>query len=93
MRFLHAMVRVYDLDAALDFFCAGLGLREARRRHHPEGRSGGGTPVPNGGHDEGGGVGKQQPGLRIVQHRCKLFGRGRRRQRGHPPAGAPGRSG
>jgi lactoylglutathione lyase len=38
MRFLHAMVRVYDLDAALDFFCAGLGLREARRRHHPEGR-------------------------------------------------------
>ncbi|MEZ4431697.1 MAG: VOC family protein [bacterium] len=38
MRFLHAMVRVYDLAAALDFFCGGLGLREVRRRDHEAGR-------------------------------------------------------
>ena len=38
MRFLHAMVRVRDLDAALRFFRDGLGLREARRRDVPEGR-------------------------------------------------------
>jgi lactoylglutathione lyase len=37
MRFLHAMVRVFDLDAALAFF-ALLGLREVRRRDVPEGR-------------------------------------------------------
>ena len=38
MRFLHAMVRVRDLDAALRFFRDGLGLREARRRDVPDGR-------------------------------------------------------
>ncbi len=38
MRFLHAMIRVRDLDAALDFFCDKLGLREVRRSEHPEGR-------------------------------------------------------
>ena len=38
MRFLHAMVRVRDLDAALRFFRDGLGLREVRRRDVPEGR-------------------------------------------------------
>jgi lactoylglutathione lyase len=38
MRFLHAMLRVRDLDAALRFFRDGLGLREARRRDVPEGR-------------------------------------------------------
>lgn len=38
MRFLHTMIRVYDLDAALDFFCEGLGLREVRRRDHEKGR-------------------------------------------------------
>jgi extradiol dioxygenase family protein len=26
MRYLHTMVRVKDLDAALDFYCARLGL-------------------------------------------------------------------
>ncbi len=38
MRFLHTMLRVRDLDAALDFFVAKLGLRELRRRDHPQGR-------------------------------------------------------
>lgn len=38
MRFLHSMIRVRDLDAALDFFCNQLGLREVRRRDHEQGR-------------------------------------------------------
>lgn len=38
MRFLHTMLRVRDLDAALRFFGAGLGLREVRRREHEAGR-------------------------------------------------------
>ena len=38
MRFLHSMVRVFDLDAALDFFCGGLGLKEVRRRDSERGR-------------------------------------------------------
>lgn len=38
MRFLHAMVRVRDLDAALHFFCDLLGLVEVRRRDVPSGR-------------------------------------------------------
>ena len=37
MRFLHAMIRVLDLDAALDFF-ALLGLRETRRSESEAGR-------------------------------------------------------
>ena len=37
MRFLHTMIRVHDLDAALSFF-AVLGLVEARRRAHEQGR-------------------------------------------------------
>ena len=37
MRFLHAMIRVRDLDAALAFF-SPLGLREARRKDYPQGR-------------------------------------------------------
>ena len=32
MRYLHTMLRVRDLDAALDFYCAKLGLKETRRR-------------------------------------------------------------
>jgi lactoylglutathione lyase len=31
MRYLHTMLRVRDLDAALDFYCNKLGLKEARR--------------------------------------------------------------
>jgi len=38
MRFLHSMVRVYDLEAALDFFVGGLGLNEVRRRDSERGR-------------------------------------------------------
>ena len=32
------MIRVYDLDAALKFFCDGLGLSEVRRRDSEKGR-------------------------------------------------------
>ncbi|MEI7805888.1 MAG: VOC family protein [Hyphomicrobiales bacterium] len=32
MRFLHTMLRVRNLDAAMDFYCAKLGLKEVRRR-------------------------------------------------------------
>ena len=32
MRYLHTMLRVRDLDAALDFYCNKLGLTEVRRR-------------------------------------------------------------
>ena len=38
MRYLHTMVRVRDLPAALRFFCDGLGLRERRRRDSEQGR-------------------------------------------------------
>ena len=31
MRYLHTMIRVAKLDAALDFYCAKLGLREMRQ--------------------------------------------------------------
>jgi lactoylglutathione lyase len=38
MRYLHAMVRVRDLDASLRFFRDGLGLIETRRKDYPQGR-------------------------------------------------------
>jgi len=38
MRYLHTMVRVGDLDAALDFYCAKLGLTEVRRHDNEKGR-------------------------------------------------------
>ena len=38
MRFLHSMIRVRDLDAALRFFVELLGLREVRRTEHAERR-------------------------------------------------------
>jgi lactoylglutathione lyase len=38
MRFLHTMIRVRDLDAALDFFVNKLGLRELRRHANDGGR-------------------------------------------------------
>ena len=50
MRYLHTMVRVRDLPAALRFFCEGLGLRELRRRDSEQGRY---TLVFLGEHDEG----------------------------------------
>jgi lactoylglutathione lyase len=38
MRYLHTMIRVRDLEAALRFFCEGLGLLEVRRRDEERGR-------------------------------------------------------
>ena len=38
MRYLHTMLRVRDLDAALDFYCNKLGLTEVRRRVDDKGR-------------------------------------------------------
>lgn len=38
MRFLHTMIRVRDLDAALEFFVDKLGLLETRRKDVPGGR-------------------------------------------------------
>jgi lactoylglutathione lyase len=38
MRYLHTMLRVRDLDQALDFFVEKLGLRETRRRESESGR-------------------------------------------------------
>jgi len=38
MHYLHTMVRVGDLDAALDFYCNKLGLQELRRVENKAGR-------------------------------------------------------
>ena len=38
MRYLHAMVRVRDLDEALDFYCNKLGLIECNRSNSEAGR-------------------------------------------------------
>ncbi len=38
MRYLHSMIRVADLDTALDFFCNKLGLVETRRKESEQGR-------------------------------------------------------
>jgi len=38
MRYLHTMVRVRDLDEALDFWCRKLGLVEVRRSDYEKGR-------------------------------------------------------
>jgi len=38
MKYLHAMVRVRNLEASLRFFRDGLGLRETRRMDNPAGR-------------------------------------------------------
>lgn len=38
MQYLHTMVRVKDLDAALDFYCARLGLAEVNRYDNEGGR-------------------------------------------------------
>ena len=37
-RYLHTMLRVRDLPAALRFYCDGLGLRELRRRDSEQGK-------------------------------------------------------
>jgi lactoylglutathione lyase len=38
MRYLHTMVRVANLEAALDFYCAKLGLEEIYRQDSEKGR-------------------------------------------------------
>ena len=38
MKYLHTMVRVADLPAALRFYCDALGLREVRRTENERGR-------------------------------------------------------
>lgn len=38
MKYLHTMVRVSDLEASLEFYCDGLGLRELARRESEAGR-------------------------------------------------------
>jgi lactoylglutathione lyase len=38
MRFLHTMIRVRDLEAAVDFFCNKLGMREVTRKSNEPGR-------------------------------------------------------
>jgi lactoylglutathione lyase len=38
LRYLHTMVRVADVDKALDFYCAKLGLEEVSRVDNPAGR-------------------------------------------------------
>ena len=38
MRFRHSMVRVRDLDAALDFYCNKFGMKEVRRVDNEAGR-------------------------------------------------------
>jgi lactoylglutathione lyase len=38
MQYLHTMVRIGDLEAALDFYCVKLGLIETRRVENEKGR-------------------------------------------------------
>ena len=38
MRFLHTMLRVRNLDAAMNFYCNLLGMKEVRRREDDKGR-------------------------------------------------------
>ena len=38
MKYLHAMIRVHDLDATSQFFTQGLGLTETRRIDNPAGK-------------------------------------------------------
>lgn len=38
MRYLHTMLRVTNLDASLEFYCAKLGLKEVRRVENEAGR-------------------------------------------------------
>jgi lactoylglutathione lyase len=37
-KFLHAMIRVKDLDRALDFYCGLLGMKVLRKTDYPEGK-------------------------------------------------------
>ena len=37
MKYLHTMIRVQNIDTALDFFINKLGMKEVRRKDNPEG--------------------------------------------------------
>ncbi len=37
-RFAHTMIRVYDLDKSLDFYCRILGMKVLRSTEYPSGR-------------------------------------------------------
>ena len=39
MKYLHAMVRISDVEQSLDFYCNKLGLKEDRRIENQQGRS------------------------------------------------------
>ena len=38
MKYLHAMVRISNVDQSLDFYCNKLGLKEERRIENQQGR-------------------------------------------------------
>ena len=38
MKYLHTMIRLKNVDESLNFFCAGLGLKETRRTDDEKGR-------------------------------------------------------
>jgi lactoylglutathione lyase len=38
MKYLHAMVRISDVEESLNFYCNKLGLKELRRTDYPQGR-------------------------------------------------------
>lgn len=38
MRYLHAMVRVLDVEKSMKFYCEGLGLKLIRRKDYEQGR-------------------------------------------------------
>ena len=38
MKYLHTMIRVQNLDTALDFFITKLGMKEVSRKEVPEGK-------------------------------------------------------
>jgi len=69
MRYLHTMLRVRDLDAALDFFCGKLGLVELRRRPDEKGRYTNvflAAPADNAAVDAGKGGGRDAPLLELT---------------------------
>ena len=37
-RMLHTMIRVFDLDKSIDFYCAKLGMSLLRRKDYPDGK-------------------------------------------------------
>ena len=63
MRYLHTMLRVRNLDAALDFYCNKLGLTEVRRRVDEKGKF---TLVFLAGPGDGDTVAKRSPQVELT---------------------------